>query len=156
MQKISNEIKRLWEWLYGKRTEVAQMDHRDAYMGKIVLEILQTSTENKFQYIPLYNLKPIHPVDNRENTIKATQERASKVSEYKEKILKTKKVSKELISEILPSATYIRAIPADDEYFYSIEGNGRIAAFLKNFSKDDNISLEVDVYYPKKLKSSQK
>lgn len=152
---IINEIKRLWNWFYEKRSEVAQMDHKDAFMGKIVFEILQTSTKNEFIFIPLHSLIAIHPVDNRENTIKATKKRAKKVAQYKKELLKTKKISKEKIAEILPSATYIRAIPAPHGNYYSIEGNGRIAAFLQNFDKQDNIKLEIDVYYPKNLEKSQ-
>ncbi len=154
--KIKNEVERLWNWIWGKRNEVKDLDHRDVFMGHIVLEILQTSTKNEFQLIPLYNLLPIHPVNNRESTIQATKERAQKVEHYKAKILEKKKMTKEDLAEVLPSATFIRAIEDKDGTYATFEGNGRIAALKSVFRPQDEIEIEVDVYYPKKIKRSQK
>lgn len=153
---IKEECKRLWNWLYGKKDEVGEMDHRDVFMGHIVSELLLTSTHNDFAFVQLYQLKPIHPVDNRENTIKATQERAKKIVQYKDRLLRSQKMTKEDLAEILPSATYIRAIQDTDGSYATFEGNGRIAALKQVFSPEDNLEIEVDVYHPKKIKRTQK
>lgn len=153
---ILDEVKRISHWLWSKRSEVAQMDYRDAFMAHLVLEIIQTSVNNDFNYASLYELHPIHPVDNRENTIKATNERAKKIQKSAERLLGEQKVSKESLAQVLPSTTYIRAIPDGNNGYYTFEGNGRVAALKQVFIPEDNISIELDVYHPKKLKQSQR
>jgi len=153
---IKNECRRLWNWIWGKRHEAKDLDHRDVFMGHIVLEILQTSKKNAFVSIPLFQLKPIHPTNNRATTVKATRERAEKIKAYKADLLNVKMISKERLAELMPSATYIRAIKDADESYATFEGNGRVAALKEVFTPEDDIQIEVDVYYPKKLKRSQK
>lgn len=154
--KISSELNRLWQWFWSKRSEIAQMDYRDALMAQLVLEILQTSIKHEFRYVPLFNCKPIHPTDNRENTFQATQARVDVIQARKEELLQTRLLSKEIIAELMPSATYIRGIPYQEDHCFTIEGNGRVAALKQVFSPEDRIEIELDLYYPKKLERSQK
>jgi hypothetical protein len=153
--KIGQELSRLWDWLWSKRSEVAEMDHRDAYMAHVVLEILQTSSSNEFMFVPLYQTIPIHPTHNRENTVEAVNKRAKAISERKQEILKKGRISKELLSELMPSATYIRAIESGDGGYFTFEGNGRVAALKQVFSPHDKIQIELNIFYPKKVKKSQ-
>jgi len=156
LNKLIEEISRLWNWLWGKKDEVTQMDYRDAYMAHLVLDILQTSQRNEFVMVPLNKIFPIHPTDNRENTIQATNKRAEIIEEYKPELLKMKRLSKERLAELMPSATYMRAISKNAHEYYSFEGNGRIAALKQVFSDHDGIEIEMDIYHPKNIKRSRK
>lgn len=156
MKKLFEEIKRLFNWLWAKRSEAAQLDYRDAFMGHLVLEIMQTSIKNEFKLIKLHESRAIHPTDNRENTIKATNERAELIREQKETLLQNPMFSKEVIAELMPSATYIRAIEDGKGGYFTFEGNGRVAALKQVFDPQDEVEIEVDLYHPKKLKRSQK
>jgi len=149
IQKITLEIKKVWNWLFAKRSELFQMNHKDALMAHIVVDIMQNSKKHGFKYCKLHSLDPIHPVDNRKNTIRATQERVNKLKPYRNKLLKRRKLSKEDLSKYLPSATYARAIPTSEGRHFTFEGNGRIAALKQIFTPQDNIEIELDVYYPR-------
>ena len=40
-------------YLLGKRSEVAQMDYKDAYMGKVVLDIHRKRRDKRIVLVPL-------------------------------------------------------------------------------------------------------
>ncbi len=147
---IIEEAKRIWNWLFAKRSELAQLGYKDAFMAHIVIEIMQKNRGHEFKYCPLYSLDPIHPVDNRENALKATKQRADDIRPHKSKLLKMGRLSKEVLAEYLPSATYARVVPMSEDRFVTFEGNGRVAALKMVFAPEDNIEIEVDVYYPKR------
>lgn len=65
-------------------------------------------------------------------------------------------MSKELLAELLPSLTYVRVIHANDDRFYCFEGNGRIAALKSVFTPQDNLLVEVEVFFPKNARRSIK
>ncbi len=144
-------IKRIWNWLYAKRSEVAQMNYRDAFMAHVVFEILQPGTPHAFEFVPLDKLLRIHPVDNRENTRDATARRIKQVEEHADSLRKKKRLSKDDIAQVLPSATYMRAVPGDGGVFYAFEGNGRVAALKASLHTSDRIEVEIDVFRPKKF-----
>ena len=152
LSRIYLEVQRVCRWLYSKRSELAQVQYRDFLMAHIIFEILRTSTRQEFKFITLYHLNPIHPVNNRENTIRFTQERVKNVLKHKNSLLKKREISKEDMIEILPSANYVRAIQSKKGSYYTFEGNGRIAALKEVFLQEDKIEVEVCVYYPKNLK----
>lgn len=149
-------VAHLWRWLWAKRSEAAQLDYRDAYMAQLVLEILQMNTGREFVYAPLYNLRPIHPTDNRENTIQAVKKRAETVKSIANEWKRQKTISKELMAEVLPSATFIRAIEDGEGGYYTFEGNGRVAALLQVFKPEDAIEIELDLYHPMFEKQARK
>jgi len=156
IKKLKKDINRLWSWLFEKRSEIFEMNYKDAFMAQIVVEILQSSKTNNFNLIPLYNLRPIHPVDNRDNTIQATKKRIEILNIHKNKLLKNKKVTRNDLAKYLPSATYIRGVPINDKEFYIFDGNGRIEALKQTFCPSDNMKIEVDVYHPANLKRTLK
>ncbi|MBT4856652.1 hypothetical protein HON52_00490 [Candidatus Uhrbacteria bacterium] len=148
-KRIISELKRVWSWLGGKRSEIHQLNYKDAFMAHLVLEIMQTSPKPKTKVVPLYSLIPIHPVDNREATIESTKKRAGILATHKKKILKEGSMTKELSAKYLPSLTYIRGVSSGSEY-YTFEGNGRVAALKAVFLKNDNLDIEIEVFQPKK------
>ena len=155
-RRLTYEISRIWRWLHGKRSEISQLTYKDAFMAHLVLEIMQTIPAPSNKTIPLYAIDPIHPVDNRDNTVKATKEREKKLEKNKARIIKTGGMTKALMAELMPSLTYVRVVPTDDDRYYCFEGNGRIAALKAVFSKHDQLSVEVDVFLPKKSRRSIK
>jgi len=121
-------------------------------MARLVLEIMQTSPKPTSQYIPLSAINPIHPTDNRESTVKATRERATILAVNKERFLKTSKITKTAMAELMPSLTHIRVVSAGNGQFFCFEGNGRIAALKTIFTNEDRLHVEVDVFQPKRQK----
>ncbi|MBT3230221.1 hypothetical protein HN358_00345 [Candidatus Uhrbacteria bacterium] len=153
---IANEIKQIWNWLFSKRSEFLQLGYKDAFMAQIVMEILQNNIKHDFEYCKLYKLDPIHPVDNRENAMQATKDRAEKLKPHKSLLLKKRKLSKEDLAKYLPSATYMRAVPMQDNRYVTFEGNGRIAALKQVFSTEDKIEIELEIFQPKHKRRIQK
>ena len=117
-------------------------------MAQIVMEIMSGSKSNGFAYVPLDALSPLHPVDNREDTIAATEKRAEAVFKQRDAILQKKTLSKEEIAQLMPSVTYIRAVPSNGGYTV-FEGNGRLAALQKALTGED-IQVEIDIYHPRR------
>jgi hypothetical protein len=117
---------------------------------------LQTSKANSFAYVDLSDLHPLHPTDNRENTVEAIAKRAAVIEERRDALLEKKRISKEMIAELMPSATYIRVIPRAKGGFVTFEGNGRVAALNAVFSSSDDIRIEVDVYHPKRQRKIER
>lgn len=153
---LLQEVNRLWGWVSSKTGELHQLDHRDAYMAHLVLQILQTSKANSFAYVDLSDLHPLHPTDNRENTVAAIEKRAAVIEKRKDALLEKKHLSKEVIAELMPSATYIRVISRSKGGFVTFEGNGRVAALNHVFVPSDGIRVEVDVYHPKRLRNIER
>lgn len=147
--KIVAEIKQILNWLFAKRSEVLQMNYKDALLAHIIVEIVQSNKKHQFEYCDLYKLDLVHPVDNRENTIQATKERANKLKPHKAKLLKKNKLSKEDLARYLPSATYARAVPTKRGRYITFEGNGRVAALKQVFAPEDKIQIELEIFYPK-------
>ena len=156
LNRIVFEIKRVWTWLIGKRAEIKHLTYKDAFMAGVVLEIMQSSTAPTNKTIPLYSIDPIHPVDNRENTIQATKSREEILQQHRQRILRTGTMTKELMAGLLPSLTYIRVVQSNDDRYFCFEGNGRIAALKRVFSESDNLSVEVDLFTPRNAKRTMK
>ncbi|MBT6253790.1 hypothetical protein HOI83_00970 [Candidatus Uhrbacteria bacterium] len=139
-------INNIWKWLYSKRNEVAQLQYRDLLMAQIVMEIMNVNDGNGFEYLPLDSLRQLHPVDNREDTIASTELRSKTIERKRKALIKKKRLSKEDVAELMPSVTYMRAIPAKDGYIV-FEGNGRLVA-LQNVLSGHGVLVELDVYRP--------
>ncbi len=150
VKQLQSELTRLWNWCFSKKDEVFELSYKDAFMAHIVLEIMTNPSNQEFVYAPLNDLHSIHPVDNRENTIEATKKRTAIVEKEKTRLLALKQINKETIAEILPSATYIRAVKNGENGYYTFEGNGRVAALQNVLSSSDGITIELDLFTPRK------
>ncbi len=133
-----------WQYLLGKRSEVAQMDYKDAYMAKVVLDIHRKRRDKRIVQVPLAQLEPIHRID-RENALRATHERAEALRPHRGALLATKLLDADALQTIIPSVSQIKVV-RDGERWLAFEGNGRLYAMREVFAAEDGIQVEVEEY----------
>jgi hypothetical protein len=133
-----------WHYLLGKRSEVAQMDYKDAYMAKVVLDIHRKRRDKRIVQVPLAQLDPIHRID-RENALRATRERAEALHSHRDALLATKLLDGDSLQAIIPSVSQIKVV-RDGERWLAFEGNGRLYAMREVFAAEDGIQVEVEEY----------
>lgn len=137
-------LSRWWHYLLGKRSEVAQMDYKDAYMAKVVLDIHRKRRDKRTIRVALARLEPIHRID-RENALRATRERVDALRPHREALLTTRLLDGTTLQAILPSVSAIKVVQ-DDGRWLAFEGNGRLYAMREVFSSDDDMQVEVEEY----------
>lgn len=137
-------LSRWWHYLHGKRSEVAQMDYKDAYMAKVVMDIHRKRSGKRLTRVPLAQLEPIHRID-RENALRATRERAEALLANRDALLAEKVLDSETLQSIMPSVSHIKVVQ-DGERWLAFEGNGRLYAMREVFSASDGMRVEVEEY----------
>lgn len=137
-------LRKWWSYLLGKRSEVAQMDHKDAYMAKVVLDIHRKRRDKRLVFVPLSGLEPIHRID-RENALEATRKRVETLRAHREALLTTKTLDGKTLQTIVPSVSQIKAV-RDGERWLAFEGNGRLYAMREVFAPEDGMRVEVEEY----------
>ena len=136
---------RTWlHYLLGKRSEVAQLDYKDAYMGKIVLDIHRKRRDKRIVLVPLAKLEPIHRID-RENALAATRARADALRAHRDALLATRTLDGAALQAIIPSVSAIKVV-ADGDRWLAFEGNGRLYAMREVFADEDDMRVEVEEY----------
>ncbi len=136
---------RTWlHYLLGKRSEVAQLDYKDAYMGKVVLDIHRKRRDKRIVLVPLAKLEPIHRID-RENALAATRARADALRAHRDALLATRTLDGAALQAIIPSVSAIKVV-ADGDRWLAFEGNGRLYAMREVFADDDDMQVEVEEY----------
>lgn len=133
-----------WRYLLGKRSEVAQMDYKDAYMGKVVLDIHRKRSGKRSTRVPLSALEPIHRID-RESALAATRERTQALRAHREALLATRLLDSAALHAIIPSVSAIKVV-RDAERWLAFEGNGRLYAMREAFAPEDDMQVEVEEY----------
>jgi hypothetical protein len=133
-----------WKYLLSKRSEVAQMDYKDAYMAKVVLDIHRKRRDKRIAQVPLAQLEPIHRID-RENALRATRERAEALRAHRDTLLTTKLLDSDALQAIVPSVSQIKVV-RDGERWLAFEGNGRLYAMREVFAAEDGMQIEVEEY----------
>ena len=137
-------LSKWWHYLLGKRSELAALDHKDAYMAKVVMDIHRKRTGKRLARVPLAQLQPIHRID-RENALRATRERADALRANRDALLTTKLLDSEALQAIIPSVSQIKVVQ-DGGRWLAFEGNGRLYAMREVFSADDGMQVEVEQY----------
>lgn len=136
---------RTWlHYLLGKRSEVAQLDYKDAYMAKVVLDIHRKRRDKRIVLVPLAKLAPIHRID-RENALAATRTRAEALRAHRDALLGTRTLDGAALQAIIPSVSAIKVV-ADGDRWLAFEGNGRLYAMREVFADDDGMQVEVEEY----------
>lgn len=136
---------RTWlRYLLGKRSEVAQLDYKDAYMAKVVLDIHRKRRDKRIVLVPLAKLEPIHRID-RENALAATRARAEALRAHRDALLATRTLDGAALQAIIPSVSAIKVV-ADGDRWLAFEGNGRLYAMREVFADDDDMQVEVEEY----------
>ncbi|MBP6748578.1 MAG: hypothetical protein KA144_02980 [Xanthomonadaceae bacterium] len=133
-----------WFYLLGKRGEIAQMDYKDAYMAKVVLDIHRKRRDKRIVLVPLAKLDPIHRID-RESALRTTAERAAALRAHRETLLVSKTLDGAALQAIIPSVSQIKVV-ADGDRWLAFEGNGRLYAMREAFADEDEMRVEVEEY----------
>lgn len=141
-----NKIAKLIHYIIGKRSELSDLETKDALLTKTVLDIHRKRTHSTFTTVPLFKLKQIHAID-RENAILATEQRVKIIKKSKERLLQQKHLSKDALNKVLPSVSGIKVVKESDHAYIAFEGNGRLVALQKVFTPADNITVDVELYH---------
>ena len=144
-------FRQIVSYLLGKRSELQQLDYRDAVMARVVMQIHLKRSGKKVAAVPLYNLKMIHVLD-RETAMEAVQQRVGVLETEKERLLGAVCLTLDLLKEVIPSVSAIKVVRDRGCDYLAYEGNGRIAALQEVFGKNDEISVEVEEYRFKRPK----
>ena len=143
---MPHKISQFISYLIGKKSELSDLETKDALLAKTILDIHRKRTHSDFVIVPLFSLKQIHAIDH-ENAIKATDARVMALKENKDTLVKKKTLTRDMLSEYLPSISAIKVVKESDDCYIAYEGNGRLAAMQKAFSPSDGLSIEVEEYY---------
>lgn len=143
---MPQKIRQFIHYLIGKRSELADLEAKDALLAKTILDIHRKRTHSDFIIVPLFALKQIHAIDH-DNAIAATEKRIKALKEKKDDILAIKTLTKDRLSEHLPSISTIKVVKQSDDSYIAYEGNGRLVAMQAVFSQTDNLNIEVEEYY---------
>jgi hypothetical protein len=146
-----NKIRKFIPYLFGKKSELKDLESKDVLLAKIVLDIHRKRTHSTNIQVPLFNIKQIHAID-RENAIDATEKRIQIITNVKEELLQQKIITKDLLNKVLPSVSGIKVVKETDQSYIAYEGNGRLVALQKVFKPTDGISIEVEEYHFKNSK----
>ncbi len=137
-------IRQWWHYLLSKRSEVAQMDYKDAYMAKVIMDIHRKRTGKSLVRVPLAQLDPIHRID-RESALRSARERADALRMHRDALLTTKLLDSEALQTIIPSVSQIKVV-RDGDRWLAFEGNGRLYAMREVFAPEDGMQVEVEEY----------
>lgn len=133
-----------WHYLMAKRGELAQMDHKDAYMAKVVLDIHRKRSDKRIARVPLAQLEPIHRID-RESALRATAQRADALRAHRDALLASRLLDGDALQAIIPSVSQIKVV-RDGARWLAFEGNGRLYAMREVFAAEDGMQVEVEEY----------
>jgi|TARA_B110000238_G_C16140689_1_gene446092 hypothetical protein len=133
-------------YLVDKKSEIADLETKDALLAKTILDIHRKRTHSDFVIVPLFSLTQIHAIDH-ENAIKSTQDRVNLLKENKNILLGKKVLTRDVLSDVLPSISAIKVVRQPDDSYIAYEGNGRLVALQEVFFPSDRISVEVEEYY---------
>ena len=137
-------ISKWWHYLLGKRGELAHMDHQDAYMAQVVMDIHRKRTGKTLVRVPLAQLEPIHRID-RDSALRSARERADALRTHRDALLAKKLLDSEALQTIIPSVSQIKVV-RDGDRWLAFEGNGRLYAMREVFAPEDGMQVEVEEY----------
>lgn len=142
---IVTEFEKLFDYLIKKRSELRDLDVKDVVMAKAILDIHRTRSLKRFTMAPLFSLRQIHLLD-RDNALRATEARARTLADHKADLLRTRRITREVLAQHLPSVSWIKVVQENADSFLAFEGNGRVAAMQMVFKPSDAVSVEVEQY----------
>jgi hypothetical protein len=137
-------IAKWWHYLLGKRGELAALDHKDAYMAKVVMDIHRKRSGKRLTRVPLAKLEPIHRID-RDSALRSTRERADALRKHRDALLATRLLDSDALQAIIPSVSQIKVVQDGDRWL-AFEGNGRLYAMREVFTAEDGMRVEVEEY----------
>ena len=119
-------IKKFIDYIFGKRSEVNDLDLKDAVLAKTVLDIHRKRTHKEIVSVPLYALQQVHEL-NRDNAQEVIAKRAEALSEHRDEILAAGGLTQDTLNQYLPSVSAIKVVRENENTYIAYEGNGRLA-----------------------------
>ena len=138
-------IKNIFRYIFSKKDELKDLNKKDVLLAKFMLDVGRKTKETEFRQAMLYDIVSIHILD-RKNALAKLDERAAILAGHRVKLKEKRNVDREFLKDYLPSISWIKAIETKEGKYISFEGNGRLEAFKKIFSEEDNLSVEIEVY----------
>ena len=138
-------FKKIWEYLFSKRKELRDLDKKDIFLAKFMIDVGRNKKSSEFQFISLEKIESIHIID-RENALVKLSERISELEKVVDKVKDKKQIDRNFLKEYLPSISWIKVIKTKKDNYIAFEGNGRLEALKKVFDKSDNLVIEIEVY----------
>lgn len=146
MNRLAAQCRKFITYLWGKKSELGDMDERDALLAKVVLDIHRHRTHSDFTMVPLFSLLPIHPI-NRDNAVAATRARIKILSENREQLAGIKHLTRDILNSYIPSVSGFKTVHTAEQTHVAFEGNGRLYALQSVFKPEDEIVVEVEQYH---------
>ncbi len=143
---MSISVKKFFSYLWGKRSELSQMDEKDALLAKLVMDIHRKRTHSSVIMVNLFDLHPVHPID-RENAMEATKKRIAMLEQNKKQIQEVKALTGDVLIQHIPSVSAIKCVKTIDGELVTFEGNGRLYALQHVFEQGDGLTVEVEEYF---------
>ena len=141
-----------FKYLFSKRSEIQDLDFRDALLAQANARIYRTRTHKTIEIVSLKYLKFIHSLE-RENAKSVLTQRIKILADNKENILMNNEIKMSVLNKHIPSVSFIKVIEANSMNYLAFEGNGRIAALKEVFGDSTDICVEVERYHFKNKKS---
>ncbi len=107
--RMLSKIQQFFDYLLGKRSELKDLDLKDAVMAKVILKIHRTRTHKEVVFVPLHHVVQLHKLE-RENSMAATQARVDTLIEHKEALLSDPIFTRERLMEFLPSVSGFKVV----------------------------------------------
>ena len=152
-------LKKFWNYIFSKRKELKDLDKKDIFLAKFMVDVGRNTKSTEFQMISLDKIEKIHVID-RGNALTKLNERIEILNKYKNEIIKEKQINREFLGKYLPSISWIKVLKTKNDKYIAFEGNGRLEAFKEVFDKDSDIIIEVEVYtfrsYNKMLRRAER
>lgn len=139
-----SRLRQWWDYLRGKRGELAAMDYKDAYMAKVVMDIHRLRADKAQAMVPLRDLHPIHRID-RDGAREATRARAEALAARRGALLAHGRLDLDTLCAVMPSVSQIKVV-RDGDRCLAFEGNGRLHAMREVFGDDSPLPVEVEEY----------
>lgn len=130
------------DYFLSKVKEVHELDRTAVRASLLRMQISMLATSKGLTYLPMSQLRPIHPI-KRAEAVKKLEQRAMAFKNFLD-LNQATKISDSQISAVLPSRTSIRVINSVDGGYVVFDGNGRLEAIKRSTDKD--LLLEVDYY----------
>ena len=135
MTDSRNPINRFFKYLFSKRSEIYDLDYRDALLAQANVRIYRKRTHKTREMVPLKHLKFIHSLE-RENARNVLEDRKKALEKNKDHVLVDGMITLSALYKYIPSISPIKAVKANRINYFLFEGNGRIAAVKEVFGDD--------------------
>jgi hypothetical protein len=140
------EIRKLFSYLAGKKSEVQELDLKTVVLAKTILDVHRKRTHKETIFVPLFSIRQIHALD-RENALQTNQQRLKTLRASKKELLAAGKITCDTLARLMPSVSWIKVVLDQSGGYLAFEGNGRIAAMQAVFTQSDSIEVEVEQYH---------